>query len=486
MRRVSRILSLIVILACALTVFAQDSLFLDWPADQTSVTGDVSVRGTVAVPNLQSYFLETAPYNPSSSAAPRWTPVTLPATQPVTNDVVGIWSTAVYPDGLYQLRLRAVLTSGQSVFYTIAPIAVNNQGKTLSSAPVTALQTPDAAILGAQPTPAATVTMAPLATMTDITPVVDDGRLPLGGHTAFFDEKAQAAMKEAGMTWVKFQIRFTIGDTIDGPRDVIERGHKAGFKVLVSIVGKRDELANMKFSEYNPIFAEYLGQIATLGPDAIEVWNEMNLDREWPTGRIDPSRYADMLRLSYTAIKAVNPDIMVITGALAPTGAEGAFGLGSVWNDDRYYQGMARTDIPQYADCIGVHYNEGVIPPDWRSGDPRDGYPTRYLPRMLERVSRAFQGVNIPMCLTELGYLSREGYGPLPGGFGWAGKVTIAQQAEWLPAAYRILESYTDMPVKLMIVWNVDFTQYDADPMAGYAIIRADGTCPACATLAGR
>lgn len=476
-----RLSFLILLLCIGIMAQAQDALILDWPSDQTSVTGDVSVRGTVNPAGLQSYFLETAPYSPSSTTAPRWTPVTLPANTPVVNDVLGTWSTAVYPDGLYQLRLRAVLTSGDNVYYTIAPIAVNNQGATLSSAPVTAIETPDPDIVGAVPV----ATVAPAATATTAA-VVDDGRLPLGGHVAFFEENAQAAMKQAGMGWVKFQLRFHIGDTIDAARDVIERGHRAGFKVLLGIVGDKQELANSTFTEYNPIFAEFLGQVATLNPDAIEVWNEMNIDREWPTGRIDPSRYADMLRLAYTAIKDVNPDILVITGALAPTGAEGAFGLGAVWNDDRYYQGMARTDIPQYADCIGVHYNEGVIPPDWTSGDPRDGYPTRYLPRMLERVSRAFQAFDIPMCFTELGYLTPEGYSRLPGGFAWAGNVSIAEQAEWLTSAYRILEAYEPMPVELMIIWNVDFTQYDADPMAGYAIIRADGTCPACEALAQR
>lgn len=482
MRIVSRIFGLILLLACALNVFAQESLFLEWAEDRTTVTGDVSVRGTVNPAGLQSYFLETASYSVTSSTAPLWTPVTLPTNTPVVNDVVGLWSTSVYPDGLYQLRLRATLTSGQSVYYTIAPIAVNNQGATLSSAPVTTIETPDTDILGAQPV--ATVTLAlPTMTAAPAAPV-DDGRIPLGGHVAFFEENAQNAMKQAGMGWVKFQLRFHKGDTIDAARDVIERGHKAGFKVLLGIVGDKAEITN--FSEYNPLFAAFVGQVATLNPDAIEVWNEMNIDREWPTGRIDPSRYAEMLRLSYTAIKDVNPDITVITGALAPTGAEGAFGLGAVWNDDRYYQGMARTDIPQFADCIGVHYNEGVIPPDWTSGDPRDGYPTRYLPRMLERVSRAFQAFDLPMCFTELGYLTPEGYSRLPSGFAWAGNVSIAEQAEWLTSAYRILEAYEPMPVELMIIWNIDFTQYDADPMAGYALIRADGTCPACEALANR
>ncbi len=35
-----------------------------------------------------------------------------------------------------------------------------------------------------------------------------------------------------------------------------------------------------------------------------------------------------------------------------------------------------------------------------------------------------------------------------------------------------------------MIVWNVDFTGYGSDPQAGYAMIRPDGSCPACEALA--
>ena len=82
---------------------------------------------------------------------------------------------------------------------------------------------------------------------------------------------------------------------------------------------------------FSMIMPEFLGEVAGLGADAIEVWNEMNIDREWPTGQIDPRRYKVMLEKAYTQIKAANPDTIVITGALAPTGAEGAFGLAAVW-----------------------------------------------------------------------------------------------------------------------------------------------------------
>jgi hypothetical protein len=35
----------------------------------------------------------------------------------------------------------------------------------------------------------------------------------------------------------------------------------------------------------------------------------------------------------------------------------------------------------------------------------------------------------------------------------------------------------------MLIVWNVDFSQYGADPHAGYAIVRQGGGCPACDVL---
>jgi hypothetical protein len=37
--------------------------------------------------------------------------------------------------------------------------------------------------------------------------------------------------------------------------------------------------------------------------------------------------------------------------------------------------------------------------------------------------------------------------------------------------------------VRLMVVFNVDFTVYGDDPQGGYAIIRPGGSCPACETL---
>ena len=59
--------------------------------------------------------------------------------------------------------------------------------------------------------------------------------------------------------------------------------------------------------------------------------------------------------------------------------------------------------------------------------------------------------------------------------------INNAQQAAWLAEAAS-LSSSTGM-VRCLIVWNLDFSRYGDDPQDGYAIIRPDGSCPACATL---
>lgn len=50
-----------------------------------------------------------------------------------------------------------------------------------------------------------------------------------------------------------------------------------------------------------------------------QVWNEPNLTFEWGGLPVNPEGYTDLLCRTYDALKAVDPNIVVITGALAPT-----------------------------------------------------------------------------------------------------------------------------------------------------------------------
>ncbi len=297
-----------------------------------------------------------------------------------------------------------------------------------------------------------------------------------GGHVQGLDEVSVNYMRIAGMTWAKYQVRYTQGDDPNAVAGLINDTHAKGFRILLGVVGLPSQLNN---GGYYDAYANYVAGLAALGADAIEIWNEPNIDREWPTGQIDPAMYTSLLATSYNAIKSVNPNTLVITGAPAPTGFFGGCSPNGC-DDNVYVAGMAAAGAANYADCLGVHYNEGIVPPTQNFGDPRSEFYTRYYNGMVNTYYNAFGG-RLPLCFTELGYLTPEGFPPLPGGFAWAQNVTVAQQAAWLDQVMSLARN--SGRVRLVIVWNVNFTRYDSDPMAGYAIIRPDGNCPACFAL---
>ncbi len=302
------------------------------------------------------------------------------------------------------------------------------------------------------------------------------GGFELGGHVNGFGRVNE--MRTAGMSWAKKQIRWNRGGGPEAAAGFINEAHANGFKALVAVVGNPSQMGD--FNNYVNEFAAFLGQVAALGPDAIEVWNEPNLAREWPAGQINGNNYTQMLAAGYNAIKAANPNVMVISAALAPTGFFGGCQAGGC-DDNVFLQQMRNAGATQYLDCIGAHYNEGIIGPDQRSGDPRGSHYSRYFFGTLDLYYNTFGGSR-RVCWTELGYLTAEGYGALPGNFAWAQNTSVGQHAEWLGRASTL--SRSSGRVRMMIVWNVDFTGvWGDDPQGGYAIVRPDGSCPACSTL---
>jgi hypothetical protein len=305
------------------------------------------------------------------------------------------------------------------------------------------------------------------------------GSFELGGHVASLTGAAKTAMDAAGMTWVKKQLVWRIGDSTGQAQGFLDEARANGYKLLIGIVGDQAEMGS--FDDYITQYSTFVGQVAALGVDAIEVWNEPNIDREWPAGQINGANYTKLLAASYNAIKTARSATLVISGAPAPTGFFGAAGCtANGCNDDAFMTQMAEAGAAQYMDCVGLHYNEGIVPPSQTSGDPRGEYPTYYFGSMTARGYSRFGGKQV--CYTELGYLSGEGFNtPIPASFAWAQDTSVAEHAAWLAdAAVRAAQSGQ---VRLMIIWNVNFSRWDSDPMGGYAIIRPDTTCPACTAL---
>ncbi len=298
-----------------------------------------------------------------------------------------------------------------------------------------------------------------------------------GAHVAGFDNVG--IMQQMGMNWMKFQVRYGRGDNPASNAALINGIRANGMRSLLGVVGDPAQIAADP-EGYFQDYASFVGGLAALGADAIEVWNEPNLNREWPTGMVDPGMYTRLLALSYNAIKSANPNTIVISGAPAPTGFFGGCTADGC-DDGVYLQGMRAAGAAQYMDCVGAHYNEGIVPPNARSGDPRSEFYTRYYPAMVDVYYGAF---NMPVCFTELGYVTPEGFGQMPPGFAWGNENTLAEQAQWLADVASLASR--DSRVRLLIIWNLDKTTTGSDPMGGYAMIRPDGSCPACQAIISR
>ena len=282
-------------------------------------------------------------------------------------------------------------------------------------------------------------------------------------------------MKYAGMTWAKMQVYYP-----DDASEIIDTAHTNDFKIQLTGLGGDPTMVLQ--DGYADDYAAWAASLATAGADAIEVWTEPNIDREWALDHISPAAYTALLCTTYDAIKTANPETAVISAAPAPTGYFG--GCSPRGCDDLpFLQGMAEAGAAACMDYIGAHHNAGATSPAARGGHPANPSSTHhswfFLPQM-ELYYNIFNNQR-QLFYTEMGYASQEGVQPFADMFAWARGTTAAQQADWLAGAVNLART-TDM-VHAIMIWNVNFQRYGYDPQDGYAIIRPNDACPACETL---
>lgn len=109
---------------------------------------------------------------------------------------------------------------------------------------------------------------------------------------------------------------------------------------------------------------------------AYQIWNEPNLSREWGFNRPNPAEYTEFLQKAYAAIKRGNPNALVISAGMAPTGDDNEYAM----PDDVFYEGMYEamgSSSDGYFDMLGVHGAGFAAPPEvapeTAASDPRYG-----------------------------------------------------------------------------------------------------------------
>lgn len=206
----------------------------------------------------------------------------------------------------------------------------------------------------------------------------------MGVHTRLTDEvepwkikRTLEMVREMGAPWIVEYFPWAYLEPRKGvynwnhTDEVIRHANRQGLTVIARL-GYVPEWARPK--ETTPLYlgeerfadfgrfaadfvARYAGQV-----DYVILWNEPNLALEWGYEPADPDKYTQMLRVVYPMIKAANPDVQVLAGALAPTLAP----PGSEWgmNDLDFLQRMYDAGAADYFDVLAIHAYGWYSDPD--------------------------------------------------------------------------------------------------------------------------
>jgi len=230
--------------------------------------------------------------------------------------------------------------------------------------------------------------------------------------------------------------------------------------------------------------------------NAIQVWNEPNLSREWGGTGVEPiiSRrsaveYMSMLRQSYLLIKEKSPNTIVVSAGLSPTGTND----GTAVPDDVFLEWMYDNDLDDYSDAIGMHApGYGSAPEAELNSNPAFPHPSFYFRRVEQlREIMVKHGDSAKQAwILEFGWTTDTVH---PDRSFYA--VTPEQQGQYLVGAFKYAKTNWSPWVGPMFVWNMPDPTWTADneqvfwsitgtdgaPKPAYTAIktaRTDGTLP--------
>ncbi|MFZ1401308.1 MAG: beta-galactosidase [Candidatus Promineifilaceae bacterium] len=233
------------------------------------------------------------------------------------------------------------------------------------------------------------------------------------------------------------------------PDRIVQQANENGLKLLVRIdhqplwsvlaleaegkpITNNQPPANLQdFGDFCfALASRYQGQI-----QAYQVWNEPNLTREWGEQTPNPAEYTDLLRVCYLGIKSADPDAIVVSAGLAPTGGP----MPQAMPDDEFLRGMYQAGAADYFDALGLNAPGYKAPPTL---SPEDGLNEewgghrwnvfRHVEDMRE-IMVANGDADKQVVILETGWILQQELHP---SYTWHG-VTEQQQADYLVGAYQ-------------------------------------------------
>lgn len=283
-------------------------------------------------------------------------------------------------------------------------------------------------------------------------------------------------IRDAGFTWVRQNLHWIDVELYKGGFDwrysdrIVRQVREKGLSLLFRLHGlprpgwvplPDDPTVPVPVEDFadfcRAVAARYRGQVR-----AYQVWNEPNLAREWEGRPPNPEGYVRLLRACYIAIKEADPDALVVSAGMAPTGT----GLPIAMPDTEYFIRMYEAGAAPYFDLLGVHAAGFAAPPEVSpeeaAANPAYGGQRFFCFRHVEDIREImvrYGDADKQVALTELGWTSD----PIHPEYSWFA-VTEEQKADYLVRAFRYTREHWRPwigPMFVLAIANHDWTPED-------------------------
>ena len=223
-------------------------------------------------------------------------------------------------------------------------------------------------------------------------------------------------------------------------------------------------------------FADFAGAVAARYRGMIryyQLWNEPNIFPEWGNANIDPEAYVELLSAGANAIRAADPNAVIIAGALAATvDLDGTTVSGRSFSDLLFLQRMYDAGAAAHFDVMATQgYGLWSGPTDRRM-HPRVMNFGR--PQFIRDLMVANGDGHKPIWISEMNWnAAPEAVEPR------YGRVSLEEQSAYLPLAYeRILNEWPWLGVAN--VWFLkratDLWEQNRQPEAYFRLLAPDFT----------
>jgi hypothetical protein len=308
------------------------------------------------------------------------------------------------------------------------------------------------------------------------TSIAYSGVSPFGVNT-FLEQEVEPAKRErqmqmiaaAGFRWIRQEFAWADieiaakGDFVDRRNDpngvnawakydnIVELASKYNVQVVARLTSppawtRRDGNARGAFAppdnlnDYadfvEAVLLRYKGKLHFL-----QIWNEPNLTPEWgdcPTCGVDPEAYTRLLCAAYQRAKAVDPEAVIISGALGQTLTLNRFPPTGGLNEFIFLQQMYDAGAGNCFDIMSVNdYGLGSGPTDQRL---RFNITNFARPMYLREVMVKNGDEHKPIWIAEVGWNAvPDDHSIIQ--WGEFGQVTLEQQGQYLVRAYQRIRS---------------------------------------------